>query len=72
MSPHHLDQLRTITSRVEEQLSSLRRLGLDETAFLLEMAVLDLNRQVYECSTALGASVALSAGPSRMFKASRH
>ena len=71
MSPHHLDQLRTITSRVEEQLSSLRRLGLDETAFLLEMAVLDLNRQVYECSAALG-SVTLGPGPGRMLKASRH
>jgi hypothetical protein len=68
MSAHHLDQLRVVTSRVEEQLATLRRLGLDETAFLLEMAVLDLNRQVYECSATLGTATQ----GARALKASRH
>ena len=68
MSPRQLDKLRVIASQVEAHVARIRRLGLEETALLREMAALDLNRQIYEGSLTLNDPVMQAgtvAGPSR-------
>jgi hypothetical protein len=70
MSPRQLDQLRVIASQIEAHISRVRKLGLDETALLLEMVALDLNRQIYEGSMTLGSGPVL--GPAATLKPSRH
>jgi hypothetical protein len=47
MSKHGLDKLCAVAAQIEQQATELQRLGLNDTARLLEMAVLDLNRHVY-------------------------
>ena len=47
MSQRSLDKLCAVVARIEQQAEELQQLGLGETAHLLEMAVLDLNRYVY-------------------------
>jgi hypothetical protein len=69
MSPRQLDQLRVIAAQVESHVSRIRKLGLDDTALILEMAALDLNRQIYEGSLSLNGSVF---GPAAAMKPSRH
>jgi hypothetical protein len=69
MCERDLDQLCLVALRVEEQATTLRKLGFDEIAYLLEMAVLDLNRQVYECRGGLGM---VPANPPAPRKESRH
>ena len=47
MSERGLDKLCAVAAQIEYQAVELHRLGLNDTAYLLEMAVLDLNRHVY-------------------------
>ena len=71
MAQDEIDRLCMVTLQVEEQAAILRKLGCDETAYLLEMAVLDLNRQICECRGALDVIGAHSSGSKRT-KESRH
>ncbi len=71
MAQDEIDRLCMVTLQVEEQAAIPRKLGCDETAYLLEMAVLDLNRQICECRGALDVIGAHSSGSKRT-KESRH
>jgi hypothetical protein len=71
MAQDEIDRLCMVTLQVEAQAAILRKLGYDETAYLLEMAVLDLNRQICECRGTLVAPGAHSSG-SRRTKDPRH
>ena len=71
MAQDEIDRLCLVTLQIEEHAATLRKLGYDETAYLLEMAVLDLNRQICECRGALDVVSAHSSGSKRT-KESRH
>ena len=47
MSDRSLDKLCTVAAQIEQQAVELQRMGLNDTAHILNMAVLDLNRHVY-------------------------
>ena len=47
MSERSLDKLCSVAAQIEQQAVELQRLGLNDTAHILNMAVLDLNRHVY-------------------------
>jgi hypothetical protein len=47
MSERGIDRLCAVAAQIEQQANVLQRLGFKDTARLLEMAVLDLNRHVY-------------------------
>jgi hypothetical protein len=47
MSERSLDKLCSVAAQIEQQAVELQQLGLNDTAHILNMAVLDLNRHVY-------------------------
>jgi hypothetical protein len=61
MSERSLDKLCTVAAQIEQQAVELQRLGLNDTAHILNMAVLDLNRHVYMSRIVPVASIAAKA-----------